>query len=77
VNLEHASTQQAPLRVLAATFWTWYAEHEGDTWPVRWGFVTVHVSMRKLHGLFEVIFGPNPHKQSTRTTEVQHAQVRD
>ena len=68
MDLSTLSTQQSPLRFLGSTFWNWYIKHEDDTWPVPVRFLgahfTVNVKMETLKGLFEVIFGLNPHRKT-------------
>lgn len=66
MRLETLSTNvgSSPLGHFNRFFWTWYADHKDDTYPVPVRIlgisIAVSIEMKKLKGLFAVIFGADP-----------------
>jgi hypothetical protein len=59
-DLSVTTSNQYPLKLIGALFWTWYRDRQSDTWPVKVWFITANVKLSQLHGLWVWIFGPEP-----------------
>lgn len=59
-SLEALNVEYAPLKMLGPLFWSWYEDHQDDTWPIKMWIISVQIPLSKLRGLFERVFGLAP-----------------